>query len=123
GPGHCRWQGSCVDQSGGSLDRRSRRCGSRCRCYRRGGFDGIAANPLFASGGRWPSGRDGSFGDIAIKHEDGTAAYALEGVSEGVKATSAETSTERTVSKARRTDSAPARTKKTAKGRHKSSKK
>ena len=40
-----------------------------------------------------------------------------------MKATSAETSTERTVSKARRTDSAPARTKKTAKGRHKSSKK
>jgi hypothetical protein len=64
-----------------------------------------------------------SLGDIAIKHEDGTAAYALEGVSEGVKATRAETSTGRTVSEAGRTDSAPARTKKAAKGRHKSSKK
>src|SRR5438105_4791836 len=59
-----------------------------------------------------------SLGDIAIKHEDLTAAYALEGVSEGVKATGAETSTERAVSEARRTDSAPARTKKAAKGRH-----
>src|SRR5438876_8968465 len=62
-----------------------------------------------------------SLGDIAIKHEDLTAAYALEGVSEGV--TGAETSTERAVSEARRTDSAPARTKKAAKGRHTSSKK
>jgi CBS domain-containing protein len=30
-----------------------------------------------------------SLGDIAVKHEEGTAAYALEGVSEGVKASSA----------------------------------
>jgi hypothetical protein len=63
-----------------------------------------------------------SLGDTAVKHEDGTADYALEGVSEGVKATGAGTSTERTVSEARRTDSAPVRTKKAAKGRHKSSK-
>jgi CBS domain-containing protein len=64
-----------------------------------------------------------SLGDIAIKHENGTAAYALEGISEGVKARRAETSTERAVSEARRTDSAPGRTRKAAKGRRKSSKK
>lgn len=29
-----------------------------------------------------------SLGDIAVKHEERTAAYALEGVSEGVKTTS-----------------------------------
>jgi CBS domain-containing protein len=65
-----------------------------------------------------------SLGDIAIKHEEGTAGYALEGVSEGVKATSAERSTERVASETRRAESVPARTKnKTAKGRHKESRK
>jgi predicted transcriptional regulator len=64
-----------------------------------------------------------SLGDIAIKHEDGVAAYALEGVSEGVRATNSETSPERKLSEARRAEAAPARTRKAAKGRHKSSKK
>jgi len=51
-----------------------------------------------------------SLGDIATKHEAGAAAYALEAVSEGVKATNAETSPKRTLSEAKRAASAPART-------------
>src|SRR5206468_1882450 len=64
-----------------------------------------------------------SLGDIAIKNEDGTAAYALEGISEGVKETNVEQSTERTTSETRRSDSPPAETKKAPKARHKSSRK
>jgi CBS domain-containing protein len=63
-----------------------------------------------------------SLGDIAIKQEDGTAAYALEGISEGVKETNAEQSRERTTSKTRQSASAPAKTKKALRGRHKPSK-
>jgi CBS domain-containing protein len=64
-----------------------------------------------------------SLGDIATKHEDGAATYALEGVSEGVRAKNAEPSPERKLSEARRAEAAPARTRKAEKGRHKSSKK
>jgi len=64
-----------------------------------------------------------SLGDIVIKHEESTAAHALEGISEGVKATNTEQRTERTRLETRRSESPPAKTKKAPNARQKSSKK
>ena len=95
------------------------------------GTDIIDAADLMASRQlrRLPVVEDGeligmvSLGDIAVKHEEGTAAYALEGVSEGVKATKRTGRAGSTESKAKgASERATAQPKKTVKTtRHKGS--